>query len=470
MKNLINKNKFLAVCFVLMLIFGFGVWGYYNFGAVAASPSTFAPSLSDGNYENLSSGTATAIGTLNLYSDSATNVNSVTVQFNGRNGFDPDTDLAPLDPGVSAPIMIYSSETSYNNSDSPIMAPSPVQDQGGGEYTYELTPIGGADVPLDSDGRSLFIVIQTNGSPNVDHMFTVTVPQSDGVVTDDGNHALSSATVSGTYGMGNLTFFRPKLTGGSSETLSADSPVELGTLNLSSTSSTNITSITVQFDGANGFDATTDLKPVDPGVSSPLIIYSSEQSYNNGDSPIMGGSTPQDQGSGVYTVEASPIGGADMSLDSTVRSLYLVTQISSSPTAGAEFTVSVPQPDGVVTEAGNLGLAEASNSGTYSFAGSTNVNLVGYGPLNGETGLPLNVPVDIAFDSDLATAVKNNLTDYFSISPSLSGSWQYSQESWGETVYRVGFVSSEDMALDTQYTVSIDKSITDTNGYSLSVD
>ncbi len=83
------------------------------------------------------------------------------------------------------------------------------------------------------------------------------------------------------------------------------------------------------------------------------------------------------------------------------------------------------------------------------------VNIVGYGPPNGETNMPTMAPLDFMFDAPLSPTVQNDLSTYFSVSPAVNGSWSYFTEDWdGQTMYRVSFMAPDGLAANTPYTVS----------------
>ena len=95
--------------------------------------------------------------------------------------------------------------------------------------------------------------------------------------------------------------------------------------------------------------------------------------------------------------------------------------------------------------------------------------LSGYGPPNGQTGIPTMAPLDFMFNAALNSTVIDNLNTVdnpFSISPAVSGEWHYFQETWGaDTMYRVAFMALDGLALSTAYTVSADlTNITDAAG------
>lgn len=83
--------------------------------------------------------------------------------------------------------------------------------------------------------------------------------------------------------------------------------------------------------------------------------------------------------------------------------------------------------------------------------------LVGYGPPNGQTGIPTMAPLDFMFNAALNATVIDNLSSHFSISPTVSGEWHYLEENWGgNTMYRVSFMALDGLALGTEYTISAD--------------
>ena len=83
------------------------------------------------------------------------------------------------------------------------------------------------------------------------------------------------------------------------------------------------------------------------------------------------------------------------------------------------------------------------------------INIVGYGPPNGETGMPTMAPLDFMFDAALDSTVQSDLSSYFSISPAVTGSWNYFTEDWGgQTMYRVSFTATDGLAASTAYTIT----------------
>ena len=93
-------------------------------------------------------------------------------------------------------------------------------------------------------------------------------------------------------------------------------------------------------------------------------------------------------------------------------------------------------------------------------ARAANLAIIGYGPMNGMTNMPTMAPVDFMFSSEPNFTVLNDLSNYFSISPAVVGNWEYMTESWDDqTMHRVSFMPTNDFAANTEYTVSILKSL-----------
>jgi len=86
--------------------------------------------------------------------------------------------------------------------------------------------------------------------------------------------------------------------------------------------------------------------------------------------------------------------------------------------------------------------------------------LIGYGPPNGQTGIPTMAPLDFMFSAALNSTVVdslNTVNNPFDIIPEVTGEWHYFEETWGiDTMYRVSFMALDGLALSTEYTISAD--------------
>ena len=108
-------------------------------------------------------------------------------------------------------------------------------------------------------------------------------------------------------------------------------------------------------------------------------------------------------------------------------------------------------------------IADAS----VTIGAATNLTIQGYGPPNGQIGVPTNAPFDIMFSKnpDLAGTVfplTNTADSILSLTAggiAVTGQWNVFADGWGEfTFYRASFQSTEPLAASTLHTVAISKS------------
>ncbi|MCK5460060.1 Ig-like domain-containing protein [Candidatus Parcubacteria bacterium] len=91
-------------------------------------------------------------------------------------------------------------------------------------------------------------------------------------------------------------------------------------------------------------------------------------------------------------------------------------------------------------------------------ARAAEITIVGYGPPNGMTNMPTMAPLDFMFSSAPNSTVLNSLSSYFLVSPSIDGTWEYMPEYWGDqTMHRVSFMATNNLAANTEYTVSVNR-------------
>ncbi len=122
-------------------------------------------------------------------------------------------------------------------------------------------------------------------------------------------------------------------------------------------------------------------------------------------------------------------------------------------------------PGAVALSANPINITELTSSNVIT--ANTSTFLKGYGPNNGDTGIPTQAYLDFMFNGPLHSSITSDLGTYFTVSPAVTGSWTYSVETWGDnSMYRVSFNAADGLALSTAYTVSIPDitAVDDANG------
>ena len=104
---------------------------------------------------------------------------------------------------------------------------------------------------------------------------------------------------------------------------------------------------------------------------------------------------------------------------------------------------------------------------SVTIGSATVLTIMGYGPPNGESGAPLNAPVDFFFNADtgISSPVTNTTDSNFSIidntGAAVSGTWNQWTDTWGQnTLYGVTFSATAGTSLiaSTTYIASVKKS------------
>jgi hypothetical protein len=118
----------------------------------------------------------------------------------------------------------------------------------------------------------------------------------------------------------------------------------------------------------------------------------------------------------------------------------------------------------------SVSLAGEAVVDTVAVSAVTTAEINGYGPMNGDTGVPTSAPVDFMFNKDPSSSITFPLTNTSATTFSLvegsvpgsgteaTGGWNYFSENWGgSTVYRVMFQPNGPLTENTQYTAAIKK-------------
>ncbi|MFA6537363.1 MAG: carboxypeptidase regulatory-like domain-containing protein [Patescibacteria group bacterium] len=251
--------------------------------------------------------------------------------------------------------------------------------------------------------------------------------------------------------------------------IALDGKVNLLKFTLSASAGETLNGLTLNITGANNFDLLADLDAAVPQVSSPFMIYphaTSEDGVVLVPSEITG-TYPN------YTVTfVSP--GPPSTIPEAPTDYYIKMYVDTDAVSGHQLTATLPT-NGIVTSANSPTLGAVVTSDTVCLVACPVVNnfkLKGYGPMNGQTGVPQMSPVDFGFNEALNATVSSNLSDYFSISPSVvGGTWQYISETFGNfTMRRVTFNAPNGLALNVTYTVSMLKTITNTSDQAVGLD
>ncbi|MBL7022099.1 carboxypeptidase regulatory-like domain-containing protein [Patescibacteria group bacterium] len=136
-------------------------------------------------------------------------------------------------------------------------------------------------------------------------------------------------------------------------------------------------------------------------------------------------------------------------------SFIVAVKTSSTISEADQFGFGVPGTTGAYVLSVGTVLATGLNS-SNSLTANVTTELKGYGPNNGETGIPTQAYLDFMFNGPLHSSITSDLGTYFTVSPAVTGAWTYSVETWGDnSMYRVSFNAADGLALSTAYTVSI---------------
>jgi len=255
----------------------------------------------------------------------------------------------------------------------------------------------------------------------------------------------------------------------SNQELSAGSSVNILKFTLSANSAEKLNSVAFNITGDNSFDITTDLVAAVQGVSSPFFVFTNEA--GTGQPALVptavGGTYPN------FTLTMGPAGPPGAIPESSTD-YYLRAYIDAEAVSGHQFTATLPT-NGITASANSPTLEAAVSSDKVCLIACPVVNnfkLKGYGPMNGQTGIPQMAPIDFGFNEALNSAVISSLSSYFSISPAVSGgSWQYMSETFGNfTMRRVSFSAPNGLALNTSYTVSMLKTVNNESSQTVGLD
>lgn len=249
-------------------------------------------------------------------------------------------------------------------------------------------------------------------------------------------------------------------------TIVADTTSTIGmaaTDNMAATDGNNIVSIA----GCTGYymvtaiSAGTSIDVIGPNACTPTgsgnvvkqsLAAGAEQAY-----------TLSNASSYIYSVDGVPLG------NTTTHSLT-----NQSLTDGVlQFTMTSTEAQTVSPFAISGSLAgEGSAPPAVVFGAATDLAIQGYSPMNGQTSVPVNAPIDFFVTKDPSTSLSfpltNTTSSAFSITSggtAVPGEWNYFSETWGaSTFYGVTFRPTAPLSSSTSYTTSVLKSFAPSKG------